>query len=114
MQLEVILASHALNLGRSWTTVALQMIALGNFYISTWEEYYTGQFCRSFSGSRTNFFDRPVIPRVDLCACGGNLDYYLRLYRDWILWCVEACSTRSVYVLFTLIMYRTYILGSED
>ena len=42
LQLEVILASQALNLGRSWWTVASQIATLANFYLTTWEEYYTG------------------------------------------------------------------------
>ncbi|KAF5384938.1 hypothetical protein D9615_000984 [Tricholomella constricta] len=41
--LEAILASHALNLGRSWWTVASQIATLANFYLTTWEEYHTGQ-----------------------------------------------------------------------
>ncbi|OCH95703.1 Choline/ethanolaminephosphotransferase [Obba rivulosa] len=49
--LEVILASHALNLGRSWWTVASQIATLANFYLTTWEEYYTGQlYLGVFSG----------------------------------------------------------------
>lgn len=36
------MASHALNLGRSWWTVASQIATLANFYLTTWEEYYTG------------------------------------------------------------------------
>ncbi|CCM01447.1 uncharacterized protein FIBRA_03499 [Fibroporia radiculosa] len=49
--LEVILASRALNLGRSWWTVASQVATLANFYLSTWEEYHTGQlFLGWFSG----------------------------------------------------------------
>lgn len=42
VQLEVILASQALNLGRSWWTVASQIATLANFYLTTWEEYHTG------------------------------------------------------------------------
>ncbi|KAF8899396.1 Choline/ethanolaminephosphotransferase [Infundibulicybe gibba] len=41
--LEVILAAHALNLGRSWWTIASQIATLANFYLTTWEEYHTGQ-----------------------------------------------------------------------
>ena len=41
-QLEAILAAHALNLGRSWWTVASQIATLANFYLTTWEEYHTG------------------------------------------------------------------------
>ncbi|KAF8079248.1 CDP-alcohol phosphatidyltransferase-domain-containing protein [Lyophyllum atratum] len=41
--LEVILAAQALNLGRSWWTVASQIATLANFYLTTWEEYHTGQ-----------------------------------------------------------------------
>lgn len=40
--LEAILACRALNLGRSWWTVASQIATLANFYLSTWEEYHTG------------------------------------------------------------------------
>ncbi|KAH9950982.1 Choline/ethanolaminephosphotransferase [Amylocystis lapponica] len=49
--LEVILVGRALNLGRSWWTVASQVATLANFYLTTWEEYYTGQlFLGWFSG----------------------------------------------------------------
>lgn len=43
LQLEVILAARALNLGRSWWTVASQCASLANFYLTTWEEYHTGE-----------------------------------------------------------------------
>ncbi|KAG1726148.1 CDP-alcohol phosphatidyltransferase-domain-containing protein [Suillus lakei] len=49
--LEVVLASHALNLGRSWWTVASQIATLANFYLTTWEEYHTGVlYLGPFSG----------------------------------------------------------------
>ncbi|KDQ62969.1 hypothetical protein JAAARDRAFT_361800 [Jaapia argillacea MUCL 33604] len=49
--LEVILASRALNLGRSWWTVASQAATLANFYLTTWEEYHTGTlYLGVFSG----------------------------------------------------------------
>ncbi|KAH9854320.1 Choline/ethanolaminephosphotransferase [Lenzites betulinus] len=49
--LEVILCTRALNIGRSWWTVASQVATLGNFYLTTWEEYHTGQlFLGVFSG----------------------------------------------------------------
>jgi len=49
--LEVILAARALNLGRSWWTVASQIVTLANFYLTTWEEYHTGLLYLSyFSG----------------------------------------------------------------
>ncbi|KAF8816219.1 Choline/ethanolaminephosphotransferase [Phlegmacium glaucopus] len=49
--LEVLLASNALGLGRSWWTVASQIATLANFYLTTWEEYHTGQlFLGYFSG----------------------------------------------------------------
>lgn len=49
--LEVIIAAQALNLGRSWWTVASQIATLANFYLTTWEEYHTGQlFLGVFSG----------------------------------------------------------------
>ncbi|KAJ3927586.1 MAG: Choline/ethanolaminephosphotransferase [Lentinula lateritia] len=40
--LEAILVSQALNLGRSWWTLASQVATLANFYLTTWEEYHTG------------------------------------------------------------------------
>ncbi|KAG2032965.1 CDP-alcohol phosphatidyltransferase-domain-containing protein [Suillus americanus] len=49
--LEVVLASRALNLGRSWWTVASQIATLANFYLTTWEEYHTGiLYLGPFSG----------------------------------------------------------------
>ncbi|KAF9449981.1 cholinephosphotransferase [Macrolepiota fuliginosa MF-IS2] len=49
--LEVILASRALGLGRSWWTVASEIFTLANFYLTTWEEYHTGVlFLGYFSG----------------------------------------------------------------
>lgn len=51
MELEAILTCYALNLGRSWWTVASQVATLANFYLTTWEEYHTGQlFLGVFSG----------------------------------------------------------------
>lgn len=47
----MILASRALGLGRSWWTVASQIATLANFYLTTWEEYHTGQlYLGYFSG----------------------------------------------------------------
>ena len=38
-------------MGRSWWTIASQCATLANFYLSTWEEYHTGQlFLGYFSG----------------------------------------------------------------
>ncbi|PSR72058.1 hypothetical protein PHLCEN_2v12088 [Hermanssonia centrifuga] len=49
--LEVVLCCQALNLGRSWWTVASQIATLANFYLTTWEEYHTGQlYLGVFSG----------------------------------------------------------------
>ncbi|KAH9957555.1 CDP-alcohol phosphatidyltransferase-domain-containing protein [Lactifluus volemus] len=49
--LEVILTCHALNFGRSWLTVASLVATLANFYLTTWEEYHTGQlYLGVFSG----------------------------------------------------------------
>ncbi|KAF7307605.1 hypothetical protein MIND_00555700 [Mycena indigotica] len=49
--LEAVLACHALNLGRSWWTVSSQVATLANFYLTTWEEYHTGQlYLGVFSG----------------------------------------------------------------
>ncbi|KAJ3912918.1 choline ethanolaminephosphotransferase [Lentinula edodes] len=53
--LEAILVSQALNLGRSWWTLAFQVATLANFYLTTWEEYrtsfqYLGVFLRTVEG----------------------------------------------------------------
>ncbi|KAK2465438.1 hypothetical protein APHAL10511_002792 [Amanita phalloides] len=49
--LEVIMISYALNLGRSWWTVASLIATHANFYLTTWEEYHTGQlYLAVFSG----------------------------------------------------------------
>ncbi|KAH8111880.1 CDP-alcohol phosphatidyltransferase-domain-containing protein [Phellopilus nigrolimitatus] len=49
--LEAILACYALNLGRSWWTVSSQVATLANFYLTTWEEFHTGQlYLGVFSG----------------------------------------------------------------
>ncbi|KAJ3853734.1 Choline/ethanolaminephosphotransferase [Lentinula lateritia] len=49
--LEAILVSQALNLGRSWWTLASQVATLANFYLTTWEEYHTGYlYLGIFSG----------------------------------------------------------------
>ncbi|KAF8435748.1 choline ethanolaminephosphotransferase [Boletus edulis BED1] len=49
--LEVVLACRALNLGRSWWTVASQIATLANFYLTTWEEHHTGiLYLGPFSG----------------------------------------------------------------
>ncbi|KAF9010679.1 choline ethanolaminephosphotransferase [Cyathus striatus] len=49
--LEAVLACRAMGLGRSWWTVASQIATLANFYLTTWEEYHTGQlFLGYFSG----------------------------------------------------------------
>ena len=37
------LCCQALNLGRSWWTVASQIATLANFYLTTWEEFHTGE-----------------------------------------------------------------------
>ena len=41
-------------MGRSWWTVSSQIATLANFYLTTWEEYYTGDVmfysqCRAFA-----------------------------------------------------------------
>jgi len=38
---EVILVGHAMNLGRSWWTIAALGFSLATFYLTTWEEYHT-------------------------------------------------------------------------
>ncbi|KAG9020516.1 hypothetical protein FS837_008135, partial [Tulasnella sp. UAMH 9824] len=39
---ECILSCRALNVGRSWWTVSAEVVAIANFYLSTWEEFHTG------------------------------------------------------------------------
>ncbi|KAI0347934.1 Choline/ethanolaminephosphotransferase [Trametopsis cervina] len=49
--LEAILTCYAMNLGRSWWPALSQAAALSNFYLTTWEEYHTGQlYLGVFSG----------------------------------------------------------------
>ncbi|KAK0525658.1 hypothetical protein OC835_005536 [Tilletia horrida] len=49
--LECILVSSALNLGRSYWTLASIIATLSNFYLTTWEEFHTGTlFLSAFSG----------------------------------------------------------------
>ncbi|KAF9437713.1 hypothetical protein BGZ76_011491 [Entomortierella beljakovae] len=49
--LGVILTANALQLSQSWWTVLSHFLAIGNFYLSTWEEYHTGTlFLSAFSG----------------------------------------------------------------
>ena len=67
------LASYALNLGRSWWTVASQIATLANFYLTTWEEYYTGNMLCSVAShvfhfivlSVFGFWSRKVEARPD-------------------------------------------------
>lgn len=42
--LEVILCLRALDLTRSWWTVASVMATAANFYLTTWEEFHTGSY----------------------------------------------------------------------
>lgn len=49
--LEVILALRALDLTRSWWTVASVAATTANFYLTTWEEFHTGTlYLGVFSG----------------------------------------------------------------
>lgn len=49
--LEVILALRALDLTRSWWTVASVTATAANFYLTTWEEFHTGTlFLGAISG----------------------------------------------------------------
>eukprot|EP00158_Paraphelidium_tribonemae_P005070 Partr_v1_DN27141_c0_g2_i5_m15773 putative phosphotransferase 1 len=49
--LGVILSASALNMGASWLAVFSLLVSIGNFYISTWEEFYTGTlYLGYFSG----------------------------------------------------------------
>ncbi|KAG0232551.1 hypothetical protein BGX31_005132 [Mortierella sp. GBA43] len=51
IMLEVILAANALQLGQSWWSVLSHLMTLGNFYLTTWEEYHTGTlYLSAFSG----------------------------------------------------------------
>lgn len=49
--LEVILCLRALDLTRSWWTIASVAATAANFYLTTWEEFHTGTlFLGVFSG----------------------------------------------------------------
>lgn len=55
LQLEVIITCHALNLGRSWWTVASQAATLSNFYLCVTQSSALGQTFRRLT---RNTFDR--------------------------------------------------------
>lgn len=58
---ECILSCRALNVGRSWWTVAAEIAALANFYLSTWEEFHTGTLY-------LGIFNGPVEGIILLCG----------------------------------------------
>ncbi|KAJ4463275.1 hypothetical protein C8J55DRAFT_539112 [Lentinula edodes] len=57
---DAILVSPALNLGRSWWTLASQVATLANFYLTTWEEYHTGAYLASYTSAFYGVFSGPV------------------------------------------------------
>jgi ethanolaminephosphotransferase len=56
----VLLCCQAINLGRSWWTVSSIVATTANFYLTTWEEYHTGNVAHYFVNSVLN-------------ACSGQL-----------------------------------------
>ncbi|KII93135.1 hypothetical protein PLICRDRAFT_99893 [Plicaturopsis crispa FD-325 SS-3] len=79
--LEVILAARALNLGRSWWTVISQIASLANFYLTTWEEYHTGQlYLAEFSG--------PVEGIIIVCVIYTISGLYGPAFWDNSIWTV--------------------------
>ena len=51
LQLECLLCSAALNVGRSYWSIAALVATLSNFYLTTWEEFHTGTlYLSAFSG----------------------------------------------------------------
>lgn len=77
--LEVVLVSRALNLGRSWWTVASQIVTLANFYLTTWEEYHTGVLYLSY-------FSGPVEGILIIIAVFLITGYFGPSFWDQRLW----------------------------
>jgi len=77
--LEVILASRALGLGRSWWTVASEVFTLANFYLTTWEEYHTGVL---FLG----YFSGPVEGILMIVAIFAVTGFYGTLFWEQRIW----------------------------
>ena len=84
-QLEVLLASNALGLGRSWWTVGSQIATLANFYLTTWEEYHTGMLLVNPRSFNFTVRVRPAVPRILLRAGWRNYYGYYGLYYLWLL-----------------------------
>jgi len=77
--LEVILASRALGLGRSWWTVSSQIATLANFYLTTWEEYHTGQLY-------LGYFSGPVEGILMICSIFFISGYFGPAFWDQKIW----------------------------
>ncbi|PPQ96289.1 hypothetical protein CVT26_005649 [Gymnopilus dilepis] len=77
--LEVILASRALGLGRSWWTVASQIATLANFYLTTWEEYHTGQLY-------LGYFSGPVEGILMICSIFLISGFFGPAFWDQRIW----------------------------
>lgn len=88
MQLEVIIAAQALNLGRSWWTVASQIATLANFYLTTWEEYHTGGCIPAVHVTSSEYLaiPRPAVPCGVLWARRGHSNDSSNLHYLWCLW----------------------------
>lgn len=97
--LECMLASSALNVGRSYWSVTSMVACLLNFYLTTWEEYHTGTlYLSAFSGPvegilmicgiylltgtsqhGSRFWDRGILGITHL----ERIPYIARTFKNW-------------------------------
>ena len=82
LKLEVVLAARALNLGRSWWTVASQIATLANFYLTTWEEYYTGTV---YTPTHAQSTDTPRVGQLYLGVFSGPVEGILMIVAIFII-----------------------------
>ena len=113
-QLEVLLASNALGLGRSWWTIASQIATLASFYLTSWEEYYTGMFPVNLKYFIFSYCScvRPAVSRILLRA--GWRDYHdcHYIHHHWLLRFATSLIFSWSYLQPTLYFnYRSFVLG---
>ncbi|KAH9932117.1 Choline/ethanolaminephosphotransferase [Epithele typhae] len=117
--LEVILCTRALNLGRSWWTVSSQIATLANFYLTTWEEYHTGQlYLGHFSGPVEGILVIVAIYVVTGCMGTGFWDQdfltFTRLERyPVVLQYIPRMGLNDVCMVFGCVVTSVNIVNSS-
>ncbi|UZJ53887.1 hypothetical protein CBS101457_003207 [Exobasidium rhododendri] len=113
--LECMLCSAALNVGRSYWSIATLMATLSNFYLTTWEEFHTGTlYLSAFSGpvegilmicviylitalspSGSQFWDRGILSVTGL----EKLPWVVKNLKDWNLPLNDTFMTFGLFAL---------------